>query len=140
MARGLLSRFAAMTVVVVCVFGAVVGQSPNTANVVVTVVDQNGAVVRGANVSIVNTATAASREATAGDEGTATFAGLPAASLAVPKARLMPTWPSPVTLLSVTVRSKPLPVTVMPVALALPVLAKVISDAARVTGPICLSL
>lgn len=77
MVRSLLSRFAAMTVVVVSLFVAVVGQSPNTANVVVTVVDQNGAVVRGANVSIVNTATAASREATAGDEGTATFAGLP---------------------------------------------------------------
>src|SRR5256885_8992838 len=43
----------------------------------VTVVDQNGAVVRGANVSVVNTATGATREAVSGDEGTATIAALP---------------------------------------------------------------
>lgn len=52
-------------------------QSPNTATMVVHVVDQNGAVVRGANVSVVNTATGASREAVSGDEGTATIAALP---------------------------------------------------------------
>src|SRR5256885_12302316 len=53
------------------------GQSPNTASMIVTVVDQNGAVVRGANVSVVNTATGATREAVSGDEGTATIAALP---------------------------------------------------------------
>src|SRR2546423_11951118 len=53
------------------------GQSPTTASMNVTVVDQNGAVVRGANVSVVNTATGATREAVSGEEGTATIAGLP---------------------------------------------------------------
>src|SRR6185436_2384746 len=76
MAKCLFSRFAAVTLVVVSIIGAVVGQSPNTASVVVTVVDQNDAVVRGANVSILNMATAASRDAKANDQGTATFAGL----------------------------------------------------------------
>src|SRR5437016_4978129 len=52
-------------------------QSPNTASMNVTVVDQNGAVVRGANVSVVNTATGATREAVSGDDGTATIAALP---------------------------------------------------------------
>src|SRR5919205_616335 len=56
---------------------AVLAQSPNTASIIVTVVDQNGAVVNGAKVSVVNTATGATREATSGDEGTATVAGLP---------------------------------------------------------------
>jgi hypothetical protein len=56
---------------------AALGQSPNTASMNVTVVDQNGAVVRGANVSVVNTATGATREAVSGEEGTATIAALP---------------------------------------------------------------
>jgi hypothetical protein len=57
--------------------GAALAQSPNTASIVVTVVDQNGAVVRGAHVSVMNTATGAVREAVSGDEGTATIAALP---------------------------------------------------------------
>src|ERR1041385_9454282 len=52
-------------------------QSPNTASLNVAVVDQNGAVVRGATVSVVNTATGAIRETVSGDEGTATIAALP---------------------------------------------------------------
>jgi hypothetical protein len=52
-------------------------QSPNTASMIVTVVDQNGAVVRGANVSVINTSTGAAREAVSGDDGTATIAALP---------------------------------------------------------------
>ena len=48
----------------------------NTASMIATVVDQNGAVVKGANVSVVNTATGARREGVSGDEGTATIAGL----------------------------------------------------------------
>ena len=55
----------------------VAAQSPNTASLVVVVVDQNGAVVKGANVSVVNSATGAVREAFSGDEGTATIAALP---------------------------------------------------------------
>ncbi|HXI61100.1 MAG TPA: TonB-dependent receptor, partial [Pyrinomonadaceae bacterium] len=53
------------------------GQSPNTASMNITVVDQNGAVVRGANVAVVNTATGATREAVSGDDGTSTIAALP---------------------------------------------------------------
>jgi hypothetical protein len=44
---------------------------------IVVAVDQNGALVRGANVSVTNTATGARREAVSGDDGTATIAGLP---------------------------------------------------------------
>jgi len=54
----------------------ILAQSP-TASMVVTVVDQNGAVVAGANVTVTNTATGATRDAVSGDEGTVTFAGLP---------------------------------------------------------------
>jgi hypothetical protein len=42
----------------------------------VVVNDQNGAVIRDARVSVVNTATGASREAVSGDDGVATFAAL----------------------------------------------------------------
>jgi hypothetical protein len=54
----------------------VAAQSPNTASMIVTVVDQNGAVVKGAQVSVVNTATGAARAAVSGDEGSATIAAL----------------------------------------------------------------
>src|ERR1044071_4042799 len=53
-----------------------VAQSPNTATMMVVVNDQNGAVIRDARVSVVNTATGASREAVSGDDGVATFAAL----------------------------------------------------------------
>ncbi|HUR20940.1 MAG TPA: hypothetical protein VMZ90_09050, partial [Vicinamibacterales bacterium] len=46
-------------------------QSPNTAGLVVVVVDQTGAVVKDAKVLIVNSATGATREAVSGAEGTA---------------------------------------------------------------------
>src|SRR3954469_7474095 len=52
-------------------------QSPNTATMIVVVVDQTGAVVPGAHVSIVNTATGATREANSGSDGRATIAALP---------------------------------------------------------------
>ena len=55
----------------------VAAQSPNNASVIVTVVDQNGAVVKGAQVSVANTATGAVREAVSGDEGSATITALP---------------------------------------------------------------
>src|SRR5436190_20624755 len=51
-------------------------QSPNTSSMTVTVVDQNGAVVKGAHVTVVNPDTGATREAISGDEGTVTIAGL----------------------------------------------------------------
>src|SRR5689334_12335315 len=53
-----------------------VAQSPNTATMMVVVVDQNGAVVNDAKVSVLNTATGDLREAVSGTDGRATFAAL----------------------------------------------------------------
>lgn len=53
-----------------------VAQSPNTASMIVIVNDQNGAVVKDATVSVVNSATAASREAVSSSDGIATFPAL----------------------------------------------------------------
>jgi hypothetical protein len=54
----------------------VAAQSPNTATMIVTVVDQTGAVVKDAKVSVVNTATGALREVISGEDGSATIAAL----------------------------------------------------------------
>ncbi len=51
-------------------------QSPNTATVIVTVVDQTGAVVKDAKVSVVNSANGAVRDAVSGDDGSATIVAL----------------------------------------------------------------
>ena len=51
-------------------------QSPNTATIDVVVVDQVGAVVRDAKVSVVNSATGAAREAVSASDGSATFSAL----------------------------------------------------------------
>jgi Carboxypeptidase regulatory-like domain/PEP-CTERM motif len=51
-------------------------QSPNTATMIVVVVDQTGAVVKDAKVSVANTATAAGREAVSGSDGSAIFPAL----------------------------------------------------------------
>ncbi|HEX8160839.1 MAG TPA: TonB-dependent receptor [Pyrinomonadaceae bacterium] len=52
-------------------------QSPNTATMIVVVVDQAGAVVRDARVSVTNAATGAAREAVSGGDGSATIPALP---------------------------------------------------------------
>jgi hypothetical protein len=54
----------------------VAAQSPNTATLIVVVVDQTDAVVKDAKVSVTNTATGAVRDAVSGSEGTATVAAL----------------------------------------------------------------
>src|SRR5919205_2765076 len=54
----------------------VAAQSPNTATMIVTVVDQNGALMKDAKVSVVNTATGAVREVVSGEDGSATIAAL----------------------------------------------------------------
>src|SRR6266542_485373 len=54
----------------------VAAQSPNTATMIVVVVDQTGAVVKDAKVSVVNTATGAVREAVSGSDGSATIPAL----------------------------------------------------------------
>ncbi len=51
-------------------------QSPNTATMIVAVVDQAGAVVKDAKVLVVNTATGAVREAVSGSDGSATIPAL----------------------------------------------------------------
>ena len=51
-------------------------QTPNTSSLIVTVVDQNDAVVPGAKISVTNTATGAMRDAESGGDGSATFASL----------------------------------------------------------------
>ncbi len=55
---------------------AIVAQSPNTSSIVVVVVDQAGALVKDAKVSVVNTATGAAREANSGSDGTVTMPAL----------------------------------------------------------------
>ncbi|HVG34797.1 MAG TPA: TonB-dependent receptor [Pyrinomonadaceae bacterium] len=54
----------------------VAAQSPNTATMIVVVVDQNGAVVPDAKVSVANTATGNVREAVSGSDGSVTVPGL----------------------------------------------------------------
>ena len=65
-----------LIILIVLIVAPVVAQSPNTATMIVVVVDQNGAVVKDAKVSVLNTATGDLREATSGDNGSATFAAL----------------------------------------------------------------
>jgi hypothetical protein len=57
-------------------FITAVAQSPNTATMIVVVNDQTGAVIKDARVSVVNSATGASREAVSGTDGAATFPAL----------------------------------------------------------------
>lgn len=66
----------ALLFVLPAAFG-IAGQSPNTASMIVTIVDQNDAVVPGAAISVVNTATSAVRDAVSGADGTAFVAALP---------------------------------------------------------------
>lgn len=54
----------------------VAAQTPNTSTMIVSVVDQSGAVVRDAHIKVMNTATGAVREAVSGDDGSATIAAL----------------------------------------------------------------
>jgi hypothetical protein len=62
-----------------CLFmaGPLAAQSPNTATMIVIVADQAGGLVPDAQISIVNNATGAVREATTGSDGTATIPALP---------------------------------------------------------------
>ena len=52
-------------------------QTPNTATVTVVVLDQTGAAVKDARVTIINNATGASRDAMSGVAGSVTTSGLP---------------------------------------------------------------
>jgi len=55
----------------------VAAQSPNTASILVNLVDETGAVVRGADVSVLNSATGAVRNVTSGSDGVASIPALP---------------------------------------------------------------
>lgn len=57
--------------------GPAAPQSPNTATMIVVVVDQSGGVVKDARVRVGNTATGAQREALSGGDGSATITALP---------------------------------------------------------------
>jgi len=60
-----------------CMSSALVSaQSPNTATIIVVVVDQNGAVVKDARISVVNTATGAMRDAVSESDGSVTISAL----------------------------------------------------------------
>jgi len=52
------------------------GQSPNTASMVVTAVDQNDASIPGVSITVTNTATGAVRDAVSGSQGSATVTAL----------------------------------------------------------------
>src|SRR6185437_1748763 len=51
-------------------------QSPNTSSMIVVVVDQDGAVIKDAKVTVTNTATGAVREAVSGSDGSVTIPAL----------------------------------------------------------------
>jgi carboxypeptidase family protein/TonB-dependent receptor-like protein len=65
-----------LAVLVTVVAVPVCAQSPNTATISVVVVDQTGAVVPDAKVTVVNRATSASRDVMSNDKGVATMPGL----------------------------------------------------------------
>ena len=69
--------FVSLFALMVIFAAGVAAQSPNTGSIVVSVVDQNDAIVQGANVALVNTATGAARDVVSGSEGSATVAALP---------------------------------------------------------------
>ena len=76
MCKRFLLPVGALVVLVLSTTFAVFAQSPNTASMIVVVVDQNGAVVKDAKVSLVNAATGAVREAVSGSDGSSTFSAL----------------------------------------------------------------
>jgi len=65
-----------LIILIVLMCAPVMGQSPNTATMIVVVVDQTNALVKDAKVSVLNTATGALREAVSGSDGSATFPAL----------------------------------------------------------------
>jgi hypothetical protein len=71
-----LKRLLATAVLLLCVAIPLAAQSPNTGTLIVIAVDQTGALVNDANVSVVNAATGASRTAVSGSDGSATFPAL----------------------------------------------------------------
>src|SRR5262252_7863187 len=77
MIRPSLTRIYALLSLTLFLAFTTAAQSPNTSTMIVTVVDQAGAVVRDAKISVTNIATGAVREAVSGEGGSATIAALP---------------------------------------------------------------
>ncbi|HJT67205.1 MAG TPA: TonB-dependent receptor [Pyrinomonadaceae bacterium] len=71
-----MKRLLLLPSLIILVAATALAQSPNTATMIVVVADQTGAVVKDAQVSVVNTATGDSRDAVTGSDGAATFPGL----------------------------------------------------------------
>jgi Carboxypeptidase regulatory-like domain/TonB dependent receptor len=69
--------FALLLATLLAAQAAAFAQSPNTASMIVVVVDQNGAVVRDAKVSVTNEATGALREGVLDSDGSVTVPALP---------------------------------------------------------------
>ncbi len=70
-------RFAFWIAFAALLAAPLLGQSPNTASLIVDVVDESGAVVPGARVSVVNDATGAARDVLSGSDGSVTVPALP---------------------------------------------------------------
>ncbi len=71
------NRLAVLFALISIIAAAAFAQSPNTSTLVVVVVDQTGAVVPGALVSVVNAGTGIARETTSAHDGAATIPALP---------------------------------------------------------------
>src|ERR1044071_5275760 len=71
------ARLLTSLVVLLLFMQVALAQSPNTASMIVVVVDQNDAVVRDAKVTISNDATGAVREAVSDGDGSVTVPALP---------------------------------------------------------------
>ncbi len=70
------SRLLLLIVLIAAISASSAAQSPNTATMIVVVVDQSGAVIADAKVSVRNTATGAVREAVTGSDGSVTIPAL----------------------------------------------------------------
>jgi len=70
------NRFAFLIAFAALIAAPLFAQSPNTASLIVDVVDESGAVVPGARVSVVNDATGASRDVLSGTDGSVTIPAL----------------------------------------------------------------
>ena len=72
MLRNRVLSFAGLAVLICAFASSSLSQAPNTAAMVINIVDQNGAVVPGASITVTDTTTGAERELTSNGDGTVT--------------------------------------------------------------------
>jgi hypothetical protein len=77
MLRNRVLSFAGLAVLICAFASSSLSQAPNTAAMVINIVDQNGAVVPGASITVTDTTTGAERELTSNGDGSVTVAALP---------------------------------------------------------------